>query len=878
MKPKVFSSHAVALISIITLQQSHAGTIWDGGGSANTNINFADNWDGTSPGVVNALNGTTAAIFGTGGSVATMNVAGAFTSLTFNRDDAAGFTVNGTANLSVSASGSGATANLSVSNTAGNGVATISAPLRVNTDAGGTRLLVIDNRETGSIGESLVISGGIAATTPANGYGLRFGGSGSTRITGTLSNVGTTNIQQASIAGQPFSGTVTIAGSQALPSVNVQIGSTGGSVDGQVGSTARIIMGDSTADVQSWAGTSVLQAATVQVRSTATLSGGVSISNGASNGSSGGTLEVSGNLSATTLAIGGAAYSGVLKVSGNATFSGALTSGATVGSKIVGGGASTGTLTLASGTVGSAVAIGGGGTNENNIALVKSSTGTLTVSSAGNTYTGGTTLVDGGASGSFGIALGANNALGTGPLAIGTAATGANGARLRMAGFNQTVSTLSSGATTNARVIENFGAANSVLTVNGSSSTTYAGFLRDRSSASAAATGNLGLVKDGAGTLTLSNTSNQYTGATVINGGVLEVAQLTNGGVVKSVNSTAGSGTVTMADTSGVTAGMTFVAAHLPTGFSVSTVDSGTNLTINTTSGIVSGTSTAHFGVASSLGLSTNDASNLVFGGGTLRYTGGNTITDRNFTINPGVAAKIDVANVAATLELTGGATASTGGLTKLGAGTLALAGSQLYTGDTTVSAGTLVINGDLTAATGNVSVSGTLAGNGGTVGGNTTVNSGGKLALGNGTAGSIGSETFKGNLTLAADSIFNWDLTGESTTSGFDRVIGTSGKTFDATTSAFRVVTDQSFTTSFWDAQRDWNTIFSGFGTMTGWAANTPVAVYTTLGALRTDVSVEGSFTVTGGNLSWSAVPEPSSALAGLLIGAGLLQRRRRA
>ncbi|MBC8011979.1 MAG: hypothetical protein H7067_17985, partial [Burkholderiales bacterium] len=404
------------LAQMAALGSLSAQTIWDGGG-ADTNINTAANWNND---VVNLLNGTQAATFGTAGSTATMNVAGAFTSLTFNRDNAAGFTVNGASNLTVSASGSGATANLSVSNTAGNGVSTISAPLRVNTDAGGTRLLVIDNRENGTTGESLVISGGLAATTPANGYGLRFGGSGSTRITGTLANVGTTNIQQASIAGQPFSGTVTIAGNQALTSVNVQIGSTGGSVDGQVGSTARIVMGDSVSDVQSWAGTSVLQAATVQIKSTATLSGGVSLSNGASNGSSGGTLDVSGNLSATALAIGGAAYSGVLKVSGNATFSGAITSGATAGSKIVGGGASNGTLTLASGTVGSAVALGGAGTNENNLAVVKATTGTLTVSSANNTYSGGTTIVDGGGSGSFAIALGANHALGSGPLAIGT--------------------------------------------------------------------------------------------------------------------------------------------------------------------------------------------------------------------------------------------------------------------------------------------------------------------------------------------------------------------------------------------------------------------------------------------------------------------------
>lgn len=666
------------------LGTAHAQTVWDGGGAADTNINTALNWNNDT---VNALNGTQAATFGTGGSVATMNVDGYFSTLVFNRNDASGFTVNGSGILSVLASGSGATANLSVSDTAGNGVTTISAPLRVNTDAGGTRLLVIDNREAGTTGESLVISGGISASN-ANAYGLRFAGAGSTRISGAVTGTLTTNIQQAAVSGQNLAGTVTIAGNQSLGSAQINIA---GTSSGTVASTAKFVMGDNTSDVQTWASTTVNQAATVEIRSSATLSGGIGLSNAGTGGSSGGTLDVVGSLNATTLAIGSAAYSGTLRVSGNATFSSAVTSGATAGSKIVGGAATNGTLSLASGTIGSSVAIGGAGTHENNLALVKASTSTLTINSANNTYAGGTTIVNGAGSGASAITLGANNALGTGPLVIGTADTTGNGARLRMAGFNQAVSALSSGATANARVIENFGAANSTLTVNGSTDGDYAGFLRDRSTSSATATGNLGLVKDGAGTFTLSNTSNQYTGATVLNGGVLEVAQLTNGGIVKTVSTTAGSAVVTMTDTAGLTPGMTFVAANLPTGFGVSTVDSGTNITIGTTAGILTGSSTAHFGIASTLGLSTSAASNLVFGGGTLRYTGAaSNSTDRNFTINSGQSAKWDVANVASVLTLTGGAAASTGGLEKLGAGTLLLEGGQAYTGATTVSAGTL--------------------------------------------------------------------------------------------------------------------------------------------------------------------------------------------
>jgi autotransporter-associated beta strand protein len=365
-----------------------AGTIWDAGGGGTTDINNALNWGG----VVNAIDGTTAASFATAGSSATMNVPARFTTLTFNRNDAAGFTIGGASTLSVNITGVSSTQNLLVSNTAANGITTINAPLQVyTTGTTGTRLLNIPNGEADTSTPSLVITGGIAAATTANTFNLRFGGSGSTKVSGAITGI--SGIQQH--FSQTFAGTAIIAGNQALGNVAVLIGGTGA---GAVSSTARLELGESTADIQSWGSSTVNQNATLAIKSTATLTGGIDIATVASPaGSSGATIEVAGVLSATTLKIGNSTYTGNLKISGTASFSGALTTGALAGSKIVGNGPTPGTLKLSSGTnlnTGVSTVIGGDGTNENNLKLVKQGAGLLTISGT-HSYTG-TTTVEGG--------------------------------------------------------------------------------------------------------------------------------------------------------------------------------------------------------------------------------------------------------------------------------------------------------------------------------------------------------------------------------------------------------------------------------------------------------------------------------------------------
>ncbi|MDZ7618667.1 MAG: autotransporter-associated beta strand repeat-containing protein, partial [Patescibacteria group bacterium] len=94
-------------------------------------------------------------------------------------------------------------------------------------------------------------------------------------------------------------------------------------------------------------------------------------------------------------------------------------------------------------------------------------------------------------------------------------------------------------------------------------------------------------------------------------------------------------------------------------------------------------------GLASHLGASSGEASNLVFDGGALRYTGASATTNRNFTLGA-AGGTMEVAGLE-TLALTmAGVGQGSGGLTKGGSGTLVLANHQQYDGGTTVSDGAL--------------------------------------------------------------------------------------------------------------------------------------------------------------------------------------------
>jgi len=133
---------------------------------------------------------------------------------------------------------------------------------------------------------------------------------------------------------------------------------------------------------------------------------------------------------------------------------------------------------------------------------------------------------------------------------------------------------------------------------------------------------------------------------------------------------------------------------------SLTKVGSGT-LTLSA-SNSYAGTTTFSGGV-----LSLNNASalagggNLTFSGGTLQYTANNTADYASRIVSSGSAISIDTNSRSVTW--TGGlASSNSGGLTKLGSGTLILAANNSYTGLTTISAGSLQIgNGGTTGSVG---------------------------------------------------------------------------------------------------------------------------------------------------------------------------------
>lgn len=485
----------------------------------------------------------------------------------------------------------------------------------------------------------------------------------------------------------------------------------------------------------------------------------------------------------------------------------------------------------------------------------------------------------------------------------------------------------SAGIITNSTV-----ATTSTLTLgqdNSSGSPSFAGVIQNTG------TGLVALVKTGSGTQALTG-PNTYSGGTSITGGTISIGHntalgsgsvamstgttLTNTAALTVGNAFALTGSVAITGNNNLTLNGTISSGGGPvtvtkTGASVLTLtaDNRTSLGDATTWNVTGGAYNSSTGLydnviaistGQALGGSTGNVLNL--NGGTLRFTanggagyasprainvqsGGGAIDDGGFA--PGEATTPGSNFVNPNVTITGSATLSlvssnnlvlsgvlsgtNGAVAKFGSGTAVLSGANNYTGITFVNDGTLVVNGNQGGAAGDVNVASIAKLMGaGTIGGATTVS--GTLSGGN-AAGSIGTLNLSSTLNFSTGSIFEWDIANTGAT--YDKALA--GGLVSGLGAVFNVVLNGGggFADPFWDSNRNWTAtdlfgatsasvnladIFSG--------SNTSFATNPSQGSF--------SFTSTGGGtnnqLTWSAVPEPTSAFAGLLIAAGLLRRRR--
>jgi len=182
------------------------------------------------------------------------------------------------------------------------------------------------------------------------------------------------------------------------------------------------------------------------------------------------------------------------------------------------------TLTVVSNTL----TIGGVMSGSGTTTFIKAGAGTL-VMGGSNTYSGSTMLN----AGTIQLAGGHNRLLTSGTIVLnGGAATAGT---LDLNGFNQTVAVLSGTSNTALGAVTNNGAGTSIFTVSSAANSSFAGLITDGSGG-----GIVALTKAGTGTLILA--ANSYTGATTLNGGVLQFAAMNNMGTGTAI--TFGGGTL----------------------------------------------------------------------------------------------------------------------------------------------------------------------------------------------------------------------------------------------------------------------------------------------------------------------------------------------
>jgi fibronectin-binding autotransporter adhesin len=836
----------------IALNKTTAGTVTLSG--ANTYTGLTTVTEGTlAYGIDNALssgavtvNGGTLDISTFSDSVGAVTLTSGSITGTSGVLSGTGYTLNGSGTVSAILGGASAlTANTGVSTLTGantfsgattvtSGALNIQNATALGTNAAGT---------TVSVGASLQLQGGITVANEAltlsglgnylgalrnisgnNTYGGLVTLGATTRITSDadsliLSNTGT-------ITGATFSLTVYGAGNTTINSI---IGTTSGTLDKYDAGTLTLT------GANTYTGATTVNVGVLNIQNNTamgTTAGGVTVTSGAA-------LQIQGNITvgaeALTLSGTGISNDGALRnISGNNTYGGLLSGLA--GATRINSDADTLTFSNPGSWTGSGADLtvgGAGNTTINSViapisgsTLTKDGSGTLTLTGA-NSYAGTTTVNAGVLNIQNATALGIVGYLGTSVAA---------GAALQIQN-NITVTT-------------------ETLTLNGDGINND-GALRNSSGdnvlQATVTLGSASRINSDAGTLTFNTAANSITGTNqnLTLGGV---GSGTVGGTI-----TTGTGTLTK-DGAG-----TWTLSGLNTYTGLTTVSQGT-LAYGVTNALSSGAVTVNGGTLD-IKTYTDTVGVVTLTSGSITGTGTGALTGTSFVFN-------GTGSVTAIL-------AGTGAVSKTGAGTTTtLSGTNTYTGATQVDAGTLIVNGSLAAGSAvTVGSSGTLKGSG-IIHGGLTVS--GTLSPGN----SPGVLTTEGTTTLNSGSVFEWELDTAKSTPETNRGVAYDGfntSAVDGNGAIFKIVLTgtQDFSDTFWDEARSWTDIFknaAGTSDLAGWTgAFSPNLQFSYNN--KTAAPTSGSFSMTGNTLNWNytAVPEPTSALAGLLLGIGMLRRTRR-
>jgi fibronectin-binding autotransporter adhesin len=473
-----------------------------------------------------------------------------------------------------------------------------------------------------------------------------------------------------------------------------------------------------------------------------------------------------------------------------------------------------------------------------------------------NNYSGGTEISAGT------LWIFANGAIGSGAILLGDTSGTAN-AELRMSGTGNNIS--------NAMEVRTGSSGAKILTNRGTNTVIYAGNItaNDNLTILGAYTGGRLTVSGTANTIAAGkNVSFSNTGAGTANA-LTDSAIWSGDGSISYTSSNSigfiisGASTYTGGATLGAMSGTGIVEVRTSSTGPANAPTSGAfgtgTLTLGATK--MRADAAGDITIGNAITFSDNPTFTTVGGEKSLIFTGDASLgATRTLTVDTG-------STVAGAIVEFSGAISGTGfGITKEGAGTLVLSGTNSYTGATTVSTGTMVVNGNISTSTSLTVESGATLGGDGSVG---SAIISGSLAPGN----SIGTLTAEGNVTWNSSVDNAWVF--ELGLASLDLATAGLGSDNDllliAAGGDFLKGSGTSFTFDFA------NTGAVGWYKLVDWDGTTDFS-NTDFVASNLDTGLSATFTVDAGTsaLYLNVIPEPSAALLGGLGALVLLRRRR--